>query len=154
MLVLVDAVAAAVHLADEHLHGGVAGAGLLERVLEPPPRAVQHHLGERHPVVLLQPARRRQIPHLRAPGAGAGAGGVPGRIQRSSGRLPRLAALGGAGSEAAGGGAERGADGGEAVGREALGHARWGFPREGRGSGGGFARKARAFLRKGRRPRL
>ena len=127
VLVLVDAVSTAVHLADKHLHGDVAGARLLERVLEPPPRAVRHHLRERHPLVLLEPARRRQIAHLGAPGAGrrsGGGGGVPGRIQRGGRRIRYLPGGGGGGAEAAGVGADRG--GGCGGGLQALAHAKAG----------------------------
>lgn len=56
MLVLGDAVAGVVHLRDEHLHGGVAAAGLLERVLEPALHAVAHHLRQRLPLLLHCPA--------------------------------------------------------------------------------------------------
>lgn len=52
VLVLGDAVAGVVHLRDEHLHGGVAAAGLLERVLEPALHAVAHHLRQRLPLLL------------------------------------------------------------------------------------------------------
>jgi hypothetical protein len=127
VLVLVDAVSTAVHLADKHLHGDVAGARLLERVLEPPPRAVRHHLREGHPLVLLEPARRRQIPHLSAPGAGRRSGGVPWRIQRGGRRIRCLPGGGGGGrggAEAAGVGADRG--GGYGGGLEALAHAKAG----------------------------
>lgn len=56
VLVLGDAVAGVVHLRDEHLHGGVAAAGLLERVLEPALHAVAHHLRQRLPLLLHRPA--------------------------------------------------------------------------------------------------
>lgn len=129
VLVLVDAVSAAVHLADEYLHGDVAGARILESVLEPPPRAVRHHLCERHPLILLEPARRRQIPHLGPPRAGrrrsGGGGGVPGGIQRGLRRLHCLPGGSGGrrGAEAAGVRADRGG-GGDGGGREALAHAK------------------------------
>ena len=155
VLVLVDAVSTAVHLADKHLHAGVAGARLLERVLEPPPRAVWHHLRERHPLVLLEPARRRQIPHLGAPRAGrrsGGGGGVPGRIQRGGRRIRCLpgGGWGRGGAEAPGVGADRG--GGCGGGLQALAHAKAGgsWAR----SGGGFGRIVRGFCAKRRCPLL
>ena len=47
-----DAVAAVIHLTHQHLHRKVAGFGLLEGVLEPPPRAIRHHSRQRRTAAL------------------------------------------------------------------------------------------------------
>lgn len=46
-------IATVIHLAHQDLHGGVAALGLLERVLEPPLRAVRDDPGERDPTLAL-----------------------------------------------------------------------------------------------------